>query len=187
MQIRKLTHILAFVLAASLGAFACGDDEDKDKGGTQCEAPQTLCGDVCVDTDTNDAHCGGCNTACSATETCEEGVCVEGTPAECTEATAEDDCDEGQICVDGVCTDETPVPACTEDTDCDDGQTCVEGVCTDETPGLECEEIETECDVDGEAVCVDTATDVAHCGACNSPCEDGESCVEGACEPEISI
>src|SRR5688500_3296389 len=30
--------------------------------------------------------------------------------------------------------------------------------------------------------CVDTRTDAAHCGACDTPCGAGESCVAGACE-----
>lgn len=35
--------------------------------------------------------------------------------------------------------------------------------------------------VAGEFICVDTASDVAHCGGCNQPCPANEACLEGGC------
>ncbi|WP_223634185.1 hypothetical protein [Corallococcus sp. EGB] len=43
----------------------------------QCTTPGTTqCGDICVNTDSDPAHCGACNQACSSTEACESGTCV---------------------------------------------------------------------------------------------------------------
>jgi hypothetical protein len=42
---------------------------------------------------------------------------------------------------------------------------------------VECEGAETAC---GD-VCVDTASDIDHCGGCDIACADGESCIDGAC------
>ncbi|HEY5452620.1 MAG TPA: glycosyl hydrolase family 8 [Polyangia bacterium] len=38
-----------------------------------CTAPLMLCGATCVDTNTSNAHCGGCNRACNGT--CTNGSC----------------------------------------------------------------------------------------------------------------
>ncbi|RKG54886.1 hypothetical protein D7X30_27340 [Corallococcus sp. AB011P] len=40
------------------------------------EAGTTLCGDTCVSTDSDPAHCGGCDQACTSIEACESGACV---------------------------------------------------------------------------------------------------------------
>jgi len=53
------------------GGWGCEDE---------CKAPTAeLCGEECVDTMTNAAHCGGCGDACSApdnaTPTCADGAC----------------------------------------------------------------------------------------------------------------
>lgn len=46
-------------------------------GGGGCAAPRALCGGVCTDTSTSEAHCGACNNACSGpTPVCTAGRCV---------------------------------------------------------------------------------------------------------------
>lgn len=45
--------------------------------------------------------------------------------------------------------------------------------------GFECPGVLTECEM---GLCVDTRSDPDHCGACGSPCRDGEFCSEGACD-----
>lgn len=131
MELRKLSYVLAFVLAASFGAFACGDEEDPkdDKKGT-CEEPLVACGDTCVDTQTNKDHCGACNNACAEGEVCEEGVCVGGSSVECE---TDDECDEGFVCnEEGKCVEETTEPECESDDDCEGDLVCVDGYCADD-------------------------------------------------------
>lgn len=52
---------------------------------------------------------------------------------------------------------------------------------------LQCDVGETICEADGNAICVDTTSDVEHCGGCNAACtndvDGAESvCEEGSCE-----
>ncbi|NPD25399.1 hypothetical protein [Corallococcus exiguus] len=92
---------IALSCVVVLGFFAaCSDDPSNPPGGTpdasvpdasvpdpdasvpdasveMCtEAGTTQCGDTCVNTDSDSAHCGGCDQACMTTEACEAGVCV---------------------------------------------------------------------------------------------------------------
>ncbi|MFO0626666.1 MAG: hypothetical protein U0325_13715 [Polyangiales bacterium] len=84
-------------------------------------ATPTTCGLTCVDTQTNNAHCGACGTRCTDGRTCRAGTCQApamcptgqtacGTPAICvntqTDARHCGRCDNalpaGQVCVGGV-------------------------------------------------------------------------------------
>lgn len=56
---------------------------------------------------------------------------------------------------------------------CGDKQRCVDGECV-----LSCATSETKC----SDSCVDTSTDVKHCGACGKACEAGQECKAGKCE-----
>jgi hypothetical protein len=80
---------IALSCVVVLGAFAACSDDSPDPGGTpdagmpdgsvpeMCtDVGTTQCGDSCVSTDSDPAHCGGCDQACSATEACKAGVCV---------------------------------------------------------------------------------------------------------------
>ncbi len=76
-----LMHATAWI---SLSAVACGGDDDAagsgaDAGGGAADAAaadasspdaavctMTMCGDECVDTATDSAHCGGCDMACES-------------------------------------------------------------------------------------------------------------------------
>ncbi|GMT96032.1 hypothetical protein KH5H1_01510 [Corallococcus caeni] len=67
---------------------ACSDDSPNPGGTPDASVPDgsvpemcttegtTQCGDTCVNTATDPAHCGGCDQACSATEDCEASACV---------------------------------------------------------------------------------------------------------------
>ena len=92
-------------------------------------------------------------------------------------------CEAWQDCCDGVCTDLTNDPEncgqCGEV--CGDGHTCqdAECGCGDGDPceaGLSC------CFGGTDWSCVDTETDLLHCGACEAPCpSDLPLCDQGAC------
>jgi len=187
MEIRKLSYVLAFALAASIGAFACAEDDeepndnaacktDEDCAGDlvctdgQCVCPEglTACGTACVDTNTDVAHCGACDNACEEGQVCDEGECKIVAPG----CTTDEDCEEGLVCREGECVE--PEPECTTNEDCADRG--ANFVCSEEGTCV-CAEGFTLC---GDA-CVDTNTDVAHCGACDNACDEGQTCVDGAC------
>lgn len=46
---------------------------------------QTLCGEACVDTFSDSAHCGTCDRACASGTTCQGGACVAVLPGESCE------------------------------------------------------------------------------------------------------
>ncbi len=129
--------------------------------GPGCE-PLVLCGDSCVDTQTDAAHCGGCDMPCDAEEECVLGVCSSL-------------CPEGQVVCGDLCVDTQSDPdhcgGC--DMPCMDTELCSMGVCA------------LECDPGLEAcmgACVDTQTDEANCGGCEMPCEACQQCSVGVCE-----
>ncbi len=88
--------------------------------GPTCEGSLTLCGEACVDTTSDGAHCGGCNNACPAGQVCSAGACVTG------------GCPAGQVeCNQGCVDTATNALHCGEcGAACMAGQTCVGGVCT---------------------------------------------------------
>jgi hypothetical protein len=125
---------------------------------------------------------------CGAGLTCQSGVCAKGpacTPAAETCNGKDDDCDgvvddgaacpDGQACVDGACSD----APCLINDDCGPGMTCASSQCQ---PTVACASGTADCDGDPANACeTDTRTDASHCGACDSPCREGEGCVEGGC------
>lgn len=48
-----------------------------------CQRGYSECGGACVDETSDDAHCGGCDTACASNEICEDSQCV-ALPFDCT-------------------------------------------------------------------------------------------------------
>jgi hypothetical protein len=48
--------------------------DDPDAAPT-CDDPLTLCGTSCVDTSSDDDHCGSCGHDCDSDETCKDGEC----------------------------------------------------------------------------------------------------------------
>lgn len=156
----KRTH--PSVLAASLLTLlfaGCGGGGDGPGGGGDCPEGQRLCDGVCVDLQTNTAHCGACSNACAAAESCEDGACS---------------CRDGFTRCEDVCVDLGSDPdhcgACA--TVCATEQVCSSGSCGDG-----CAAGETECD----RACVDLDTNVLHCGACDRACASGQSCAAGEC------
>ncbi len=55
----------------------CGADNVCVEGGVcECSGDAVSCDGACVDTRSNDAHCGACGNACGAGESCQTGVCA---------------------------------------------------------------------------------------------------------------
>jgi len=155
-------------------------------GGAACTGPsEVLCNDVCVDTQTDPANCGDCGKDCDTlpnvepgSATCEAGLCVITTcvadQADCDQDSSngcETNTTTGQNC--GACGTvcASPTPYCAADPDTG-AYACV-AACPKSTPTL--------CDTS----CVDTETDLDHCGACDAACpsvENGEpTCTAGMC------
>jgi hypothetical protein len=120
---------------------------------------ETCGGDLCVDLQSDAAHCGSCDNACPAGVACVAGECS---------------CEAGaELCAD-ACVNTSSDPnhcgGCGQP--CEAGEVCNAGAC------------EGGCDVGLEecgGACVDTQTSNAHCGGCDSPCGQGLSCVAGQC------
>ncbi len=121
--------LLCLVVSGVLAA--CGDSSPPEiPEPVTCDTVGvTLCGNACVNTANNPAHCGGCGKACTAGETCAEGACI---------ATCQID---GQQVFDGTlnaanacerCAPTTSATAWTplaDGTSCASGQICVSGAC----------------------------------------------------------
>ncbi len=112
------------------GSDGCGGSCGTCTGGQSCNASGacvcsgTLCGGVCIDTDTDPANCGGCGVTCAAGEFCAAGVCR--CSPDCSGRTCGDDgcggscgsCPSERMCnASGAC-------VCTSGTDC--GGACVD-------------------------------------------------------------
>ncbi|HEU0114300.1 MAG TPA: MXAN_6577-like cysteine-rich protein [Thermomicrobiales bacterium] len=142
-----------------------------------CPSGTTLCGDVCIDLQTDVNNCGACGHVCPPAQPgfvsdCAAGNCFfRRAPAP--------PCDSGLTrCAAGcvnLASDPANCGAC--GTACAAGQTCFNGICANEhrcDPGL------TRC---GDS-CVDLATDAANCGACGVACATDEICFAGVCARE---
>ncbi len=149
-----MSHSLRFIMAlAACAAIGCGSSSPGGGDGL-CPAGETLCGDICVDTDADSLNCGDCSAACSLAEPlCESGGCV----AECTVGLVE--CNGG--CID-IVGDNNNCGGC--GIECGLTETCQSGRCVPgDCQGAMCGE-----------VCVDLATDPLHCGDCDSACPVSE-------------
>ena len=138
-----------------------------------CPAGTTDCGGVCVDTQTDLDHCGGCGQACAfahAAAECVGGVCQLGA---CDAGW--DDCDgDPQTGCEADLNSDVTCGSC--DNSCTAPAFCHQGACTEQCPG----EL-TNCG----GVCVDTDTDSANCGSCGHVCSfdhAAASCVGGECQ-----
>lgn len=113
---------------------------------------------VCIDLQSDPAHCGSCDQACPEGATCVEGSCS---------------CDGATQSCSGECVDTQRDPqhcgAC--DAACAQDEFCVAGSCNSGCDPL------TRCG----SSCVDLNSDAEHCGACNMACDTGQSCVDGLC------
>ncbi|RKH93071.1 hypothetical protein [Corallococcus sp. AB038B] len=139
---------IALSCVVVLGFFAaCSDDPSNPPGGTpgasvpdasvpdasveMCtDAGTTQCGDTCVNTDSDSAHCGGCDQACMTTEACEAGVCVAVCRIDGQQVAA------GAVNPANACEQCVPATSATswtsfaDGTACGTGQVCSTGACS---------------------------------------------------------
>jgi hypothetical protein len=142
---------------------------------TVCPAGRTPCGApaVCVDLESDRANCGSCGNPCGPGMICVNHQCVISCPPGLTACGG----DGGLRCVD-LTTDEKNCGSCGNV--CGAGLVCTAGAGAGVAPAScapQCGAGTTRC---GSA-CVDTATNVAHCGGCNLPCAATQLCAGGQC------
>jgi hypothetical protein len=130
------TRSMALSCIVVLGLVAaCGDDSTPGPVATPdasaCNgAGFALCGGACVSTDSDPAHCGGCNRPCEAGEACEGGACVAFCQIDGEQVTA------GAVNAANACEQCTPEASATawtqraDGTPCNPGQVCAAGVCS---------------------------------------------------------
>lgn len=132
-------------------------------------ADLSYCDGNCVDTQTNDQHCGTCNNVCPTDSECIDGTC---------------ECPKYQEACNGQCvTTNLNADHCgTCNNDCTGNTVCNGGQCVDID--------DVGCPSETEACgneCVDTDTDPDNCGSCGNPCPSGEACANGTCAPKVTV
>lgn len=163
------------------GTLACTPDFTCEPAEPECELPDMVCAQRCVDLQTNEAHCGACGHGCGLNETCAAGTCapLQGNMS-CTF------CGPGVPCINGVC-------------DCQErGQLC-SLLCVDTTQlAFSCGDCFAACPNAGEVCragacacptgerlcgmsCTEILTDPTNCGGCGVVCGAGLRCEAGQC------
>jgi hypothetical protein len=131
----------------------------------QCPQGQRLCGDRCVDINTDSRNCGGCaevpGDSAPMPGPCPDGQC------QCTDGRTECPFGEGGICR-NLQSDPGNCGACGNS--CDQGQRCQAGVCQD----IVCPE--------GLILCGDSCVLGPACGQRCNENQDGSVCVAGSCQ-----
>ncbi|MGH2559703.1 MAG: hypothetical protein ACRDJH_11605 [Thermomicrobiales bacterium] len=163
----------------------------------------TCCDGECIDTESDLAHCGGCDIACEAGPTiaCCDGACVDTNADKEHCGACGVFCGDSlfDLCCDGVCTNafgnEEHCGACDNQCDTASGQVCRGSRCCSATTGP-CQVNDDCCnffdlgdalvgDLCCDGVCVDSQRDEANCGACDVQCDTGagERCAGGGTTP----
>jgi hypothetical protein len=141
---------------------------------TDCADGHALCGDACVDIESDAAHCGSCGAACADGEVCAAGKCVSEAGGAC--AMGQTRC--SGTCLDlqadaancGACGNACSAPANSD-------VACNAGVCESS-----CQAGFGDCNGDPTDGCeTDLNTTLEHCGACNAGCVAGENVDAAAC------
>jgi hypothetical protein len=177
-------HLLSDRLNCGTCGIACGADEICEAGSCQgCAAGEEVCGNSCVDTDTDPANCGGCGQACDLTNVDQHG-CVAGvcTVVSCDAGFGDCDADASNGCEVDLLTSVSNCGDCGQACDLTnvDEHGCVAGACT----VVSCDANFGDCDADAQNGCeVDLLTSVSNCGDCGQACDTGagEDCCGGSC------
>jgi hypothetical protein len=172
-KIGKVAMPCFVALLLVLGCAETSGDCPVNCGNLEC------CDGLCVDLQSNAAHCGYCNRACTEGQTCRMGECVETCGGMI--------CSSTQTCCDDVCTDtRSSTQHCGGcGNACDPGQICTAGSCEALTCDPECEAGETCCRVGTTNTCVDLQTDRNNCGLCGETCGLNETCKAGVCSADV--
>jgi len=163
----------------------------QDSGVTSCSGGQLLCGGMCINPATSQAHCGRCNNLCTGNTGCVSGSC-QSTMMTTDGGTG--DVGMGGMCASGL----TQCPGACRDLNfdanhcgacnraCPSGNYCDRGTCRPDNmtgdggmggDGGMCGAGQTVC----SGVCRDLNTDTNHCGGCNRVCPSGNRCDNGSC------
>ena len=149
-----------------------GDVGDLDGDvGEECEEGLYLCGDACVNRQSDPDHCGECGLRCEDGESCVAATCESEVEQDCTDLGCPDDyyCEES----DGQC-----YPGCESNIDCPSGAhgqpRCIDHSCT-----VECDVGARLCD-EACVLCPDGA------GIADTSCSGGE-CVPALCDDGFEL
>jgi len=178
-------------------------------GACDCPAGEMLCNTLeCANLATSLDHCGACGNNCDPAATCTDTgggadcLCPDGTirdggrcrvvqrdPLHC--GAVGNNCNPDEYCVTGSCTCRSGWTRNLADTACLNLQTdpnnCgTEGMnCMGATPACNNGSCAGGCDAaltDCTDSCVDTATNIEHCGGCGNACGENEMCIQGNCQ-----
>jgi len=182
----------------SMGSSMSGGTNPKP---ATCKATEKKCSGVCVNTNTDPTHCGGCNKKCQNGQTCGQGTCRGGSSsmggagdsmggssggsmggssstgvgASCTKGTCQLTSTKcSGTFVKGLCPGAANVQCCQQGSGSGGSMSGGSGGGSMPT----CKAAETKC----SGTCVNTNTDVNHCGACSKKCPSGQSCSQGTCK-----
>ena len=136
-----------------------------DDAGGLCVSPRLPCNGTCVDPSTDRDNCGGCGSVCGPNDLCVDSACQPCPVGQSACGTS-----GAAFCADLQTNDEN-CGVCGKP--CPHGTSCSQGVCTCPL---------TTCGAD----CVDTTSDVSHCGACDVTCSASApneiaTCVKSQC------
>jgi hypothetical protein len=165
----------------------CGADQICAAGVCQdCGLGEIVCGNTCIDTDTDPDHCGVCDNVCDLPNVDQHG-CVSGA---CTVVSCDadfDDCDSdvSNGCEVDLLTSDVHCGGCNQACDTAQGEDCCGGTCADlDSSTVHCGACNNACAAGKsccDGTCADLNDDVGHCGACGNACATGESCCDGTC------
>jgi len=179
-----------------VGGLLCGRVDGARACVSGCAVGEARCGDTCVDTETDPAHCGRCDGACparaNARRTCDATVCgyeCNGGFADC-DGDASNGCEvdlRSDLASCGMCDQACDAVACNtvacvdrvcrytadDSMSCDDGNACTTEVCSSGT----CSVTGNTCDAGGMPECA-RDSDCARTSAC-----EFEQCMGGTCVP----
>lgn len=151
-------------------------------GTKSCGASLTRCGSACVDTQSDDSHCGACFSACTTGVPCVNSTCQissgnGGSNGGCSAGLTY--CSNFSRCLD-VRTNPFACGSCYSP--CSNSEACVDGRCV---PGT-CFNGLTDCSgSDAGYGCADLTVDRNNCGSCGHACGIYESCQDGQCIPPV--
>ncbi|MFO0558319.1 MAG: hypothetical protein U0269_09880 [Polyangiales bacterium] len=156
-------------------------DEAQRVCSTGCDVGLARCGALCVDTRASVEHCGGCSRACSfanATARCDAGRCAL---AACNPGFADCDANASNGCETAL---GTPTNCARCGDRCDATTPVCDLVARSCTNG--CSAPTTRCG----GLCVDRASSIDHCGACDNRClylNATARCSSGTCSMDACL